>query len=239
MQKVFSSDFDFDTTIRYNSMHRKNNIIIIVGKQRSGKTYAGLKLCETYDEKFNKDAVCFDMKKFMKFIQKKRNRWVLFDEVGLEFDNILWYTLPARIIKYVCETYASRQINLVMTLPHLANLGLHIKTLSHFIIRMFRPKYGVLIGISTDYIHTGLYYKWLQWLEFGYPSQEVVKDYERLKDNFLTDKSFEWCKELGLVDDPQQKKLKQLKMIIGSGTLKGDAYRSVFNEYIKLKEKVG
>ena len=235
MQKVFSSDYDFGATIEYNLSHRQNNLIIIVGRQRSGKSYAGLQLCETYDSKFNKDALCFSMKDFMKFVRSQRNRWLLFDEVGVEFDNVLWWSTPVRIMKYIVETYASRQLNLVMTLPNLVGMSTAIKDLSYYIIRMFQPRYGLLIGIWTDHINK-MGYKWLQYLEFGMPSQAIIDEYEKKKDSFLTQKSIDWSRELGLLETKDDKRLKYLGQLLGSG-IKGEAYTKTYKEYVNLKAK--
>lgn len=237
MQKrVSRADYDFDTTIRYRMNHRQNCIIIIVGQQRSGKSYAGLQLCETYDPKFDKSQMCFGMKQFMKFLRSnKKNRWILFDEVGVEFDNYLWFTIPNRVMKYVAEVYASRQLHLVMTLPHLTGLLKQTRSLSHFLIRMFYPSAGVLIGIGTDYIHPRVWYQWLQRLEFGYPSKKNVRAYEKKKDGFLSEKVIDWSKELGLIVDKKQQKLGRLKTLLGSGQYRGAEYKALYSEYMELK----
>lgn len=235
MQKVHPSDYDFDATVRYNLDHRQNVIVIIVGRQRSGKSYAGLKMCETYDPKFDKNAMCFSMKDFMEFVRTQRRRWILFDEVGVEFDNILWWSTPVRIMKYLVETYASRQLNLVMTLPNLVGMSTAIKDLSYFIIRMYQPRYGLLIGIWTDHI-SKMGYKWLQHLEFGLPSQDIIKEYEKKKDSFLTKKSIDWSRELGLLESKDDKRMKFLGQMMGSG-IKGSAYTKIYKEYINLKNK--
>jgi hypothetical protein len=237
MQKIFPSDFDFGETIKYNLDHRKNVLVIIVGQQRSGKSYAGLQLCETYDSKFDKNAICFSMKDFMQFVRTQRNKWVLFDEVGVEFDNVLWWSTPIRIMKYIVETYASRQINLVMTLPNLVGMSTAIKDLSYFIIRMHQPRYGLLIGIWTDHI-SKMGYKWLQHLEFGMPSQSIIEDYEKKKDSFLSKKSIDWSRELGLLETKDDKRFKFLGQLLGSG-IRGDAYTKTYKEYINLKDKLG
>lgn len=231
-------DFDLDTTIRYRMDHRQNCIIIIVGQQRSGKTYAGLQLCEMYDPKFNKDQICLGMKPFMKIVRsRRRNRWVLFDEVGVEFDNYMWFSIPNRVLKYVAETYASRGLHLVMTLPHLSGLLKQTRVLSHFIIRMYYPGAGMLVGIGTDFIRPKVYYKHLQKLIFGMPSDKIVKEYEKIKDDFLSQKAIDWSKELGLIDDPKKKRMHHLAMVLGSGQVKGQEYRDLYSEYMGLKNK--
>jgi hypothetical protein len=232
------SDFDFDETVRYRMSHRQNCIIILVGQQRSGKSYAGLQLCETYDKKFDKEQMIFGMKQFMEFLRSNRkNRWILFDEVGVEFDNVLWFSVPNRVMKYIAETYASRQLHLVMTLPHLSGLLKQTRTLSHFIIRMFYPSMGVLIGIGTDYIHPKEWYQWLQFLEFDYPSKELIVEYEKKKDEFLSKKTIDWSKELGFVVDEDTQKLEQLKSLLASG-IRGEQYRSAFTQYMELQKKI-
>jgi len=238
MQRVKRSDYDLDTTILHRMTHRQNCIIIIVGQQRSGKSYAGLQLCEYYDPKFDRDSICFGMRQFMKFVRtNKRNRWILFDEVGVEFDNYLWFTIPNRVMKYIAETYASRQLHLVMTLPHLSGLLKQTRSLSHFIIKMFYPSKGILIGIGTDYIHPKMWYQYLQLLDFDKPSKGIIKDYEKKKDEFLTQKAIDWSKELGLIVDKEQRKLSKLKEALASG-IRGDKYKKIYTEYVELKAQI-
>lgn len=234
VQKIKPSDFDFLETLKYRAKHRQNNIIIIVGRQRSGKSWAGLKICEYMDKKFDRNAMCFGMKQFMNFVKNYKRRWILFDEIGVELDSATWWTIPNRIMKYVAETYASRQLNLVMTLPHLSGMLKQTRILSHFIIRMLHPSKGILIGISTDYIHEQLYYKWLQFLEFDRPSPSIIRTYEKKKDEFLSEKAIEW--ENLIVMTPDTKRISELKIALASG-LRGEEYRQAFKEYIELKYK--
>jgi len=236
-QEIKASDFNFLDTVEWLQRTRQNVIIVIVGKQRSGKSYAALRICQEFDSKFSEDNVCFGMKEFMHFVRNYKKRWIIFDEAGVEFDRQTWWTIPNRVMKYVAETYASRQLNLVMTLPHLEGLLKQTKVLSHFIIRMWKPGKGLLLGIGTDYIHPTLYYKWLQFLEFDYPRRSIVKFYERKKDEFLTKKGIEWSEMLGLIDDPKKKRMSVLADQLGSG-LKGEKYKGVLKEYMKLKREV-
>jgi len=182
--------------IKRRQARYKNTIIIIVGKQRSGKSYAGLQLCSIWDDTFGSEKIFFEVADFLKWeSQRKKIRWewALLDEMGIEADSHRWQMESARILKYVLEAGAFRKINLILTVPYFSMIIRQGRGLAHFLILMIRQGYGWLYVLDADYYRDKLYHWWWHSIHFPLPPKHIIVDYERKKARYWAKKVDEWA----------------------------------------------
>ena len=188
-------DSVFLNWLRYRSYWSYNSIIIIIGENRSGKSFMGCGLCEQLDYGFNENKIVFDMETFLDFVDKAKPCWLLFDEVGCSLDRSEWWSTENRIFGQVSEAYGKLGINLVMTLPSLGMLSRHGLEMAHFFIRMLGRGVGRVYQNWKNPL-TGQHRPFtIGHVVNMMPSPRLWKVYEQKKMVFLDKKKAEW-KEL-------------------------------------------
>jgi len=148
-----------------------NSIIPIVGQTGKGKTGCGISLCimldmntagqtrwyhvdEDGEIQFPK--LIFHATQFIDIVNKAqkerdknvygmfpKNSWLLWDESGVEQDNVDWTSERAKTIKYILQTFRYLNMGLFLTLPSMKSLALSTRRLMHAYVHIIgEPQTG-------------------------------------------------------------------------------------------------
>lgn len=118
-------------------------IILIVGKQRIGKTCLGLRLSYEIDRNFDCDKqLFFEVRQFAKSVRKYDNKVLLLDEAGIELDSYRYSDARQRCFSHIVQSQAYKQNTLFIVLPHSSDLAkCHRKYVDALIVVMGRGTY--------------------------------------------------------------------------------------------------
>ncbi len=112
----------------------KNFLCGIVGPTGSGKSYAGLRMCERLDPGFNIDRVVFTPIHLLKLINAgglKKGDCVLVDESGVMQSTREWQSVSNKLLNYVFQTIRSRNLIMFFCVPVFGFLDSHARALFH------------------------------------------------------------------------------------------------------------
>lgn len=99
-------------------------VILIVGKQRMGKTFTALTIAHTIDPKFKPDnQMFFDIMSFANAVKKYNNKVLILDEAGIELDTYRYSDMRQRAFSHIVQSQAYKQNTLLIVLPHSADLA--------------------------------------------------------------------------------------------------------------------
>ena len=99
-------------------------IILIVGKQRMGKTFAALTFASWLDKTFDPEKqMFFDILSFAKAVNKYNNKVLILDEVGVELDTYRYSDARQRAFSHIVQSQAYKQNTLFLVLPHSSDLA--------------------------------------------------------------------------------------------------------------------
>lgn len=99
-------------------------IILIVGKQRAGKTCMALKLAYELDHNFNvEEQLFFDVMSFAKAVKKYNRKVLVLDEAGVELDTYRYSDVRQRCFSHIIQSQAYKQNTLFIVLPHGTDLA--------------------------------------------------------------------------------------------------------------------
>jgi len=99
-------------------------IVLITGKQRSGKTCLALELAYELDKNFNPDAqLFFKVIAYARAVMQNNNKILLLDEAGIELDRFRYADARARCFSHVVQTQAYKQNTLFIILPHNSDIA--------------------------------------------------------------------------------------------------------------------
>ena len=99
-------------------------IILIVGKQRMGKTCLALLFAYLLDKKFSPDKyMFFDILSFAKATNKYNKKILLLDEAGIELDTYRYSDVRQRCFSHIVQSQAYKQHTLFIVLPHASDLA--------------------------------------------------------------------------------------------------------------------
>ncbi len=99
-------------------------IILIVGKQRVGKTCLALRLAYELDKRFDADKqMFFDILSFAKAVKKYKRKVLLLDEAGIELDVYRYSDMRQRCFSHLIQSQAYLQHTLIICLPHASDLA--------------------------------------------------------------------------------------------------------------------
>lgn len=99
-------------------------IVLIVGKQRMGKTCTGLTLATELNPKFNPATdMFFDILSFAKAVNKYSRKILILDEAGIELDTYRYSDVRQRCFSHIVQSQAYKQNTLFIVLPHSSDLA--------------------------------------------------------------------------------------------------------------------
>ena len=129
-------------------------IILVVGKQRTGKTCTALLFASQIDKEFDVDKqMFFDVVSFAKAVNKYRRKVLILDEAGIELDSYRYSDTRQRAFSHIIQSQAYKQNTLFLVLPHSNDLAkCHRRHIDGYVIipnrrNIFLLTPGFLIGI--------------------------------------------------------------------------------------------
>lgn len=196
----------------------------IVGREGSGKSYTGLKLCEVVDPSFNAQRVMFEPAAFLERLREwkadgeTQGKMVLADESGVGLGVRTWYEKDQIKFNQVLQVIRDENMGMLFTLPRLNELDSQARGRLHSFIEMTDMEPGEWAE-----------FKWLNWsptrderdkiyreypklrfddhvrqlrrLRVSPPSAELVEEYERRKSEFQAELYGEALDEMRDDDD--------------------------------------
>jgi len=205
----------------------QNVICVFTGSTGSSKTYDALSTGECwyqyrFKKQFPKENVCFGvglLARRIKELEKEnlKGEILILEEAGANFGNLDFQNKISKMFSYILQSFRSLNLILIMTLPVLTMLNKTARQLIHvhFItsgidyenkIAKVKPLFHQLNQLSGK-----SYWKYprvridgkiitLHKLKFRIPSDELIKDYEGLKHNFVSKLTDDFIEETAKFD---------------------------------------
>ena len=187
-----------------------NWVCIVTGRPRTGKSWSALTLAKAIDPNFTIDNVVFSPEEFIKLIQGaekneklKDGSIILWDEAGVGLSHYSWYSILAKCINLVLQTWGYKHFGLILTVPHFSFIdastrkmvNCHIKTIQrteyrgvrariHYLTPM-RLKNQDLIKTIVPRIKIGGWKFMFYFIEFRKPPVKLRNEYEKRKSAFV------------------------------------------------------
>jgi ABC-type dipeptide/oligopeptide/nickel transport system ATPase component len=191
---------------RLSEKQKKNCLILIVGETGSGKSYAGLRLCESFDPNFSNDKVTFKSREFIDIIDNKElsypNAAILFEELSVAMSARRWQDTTHQMVNSLLDTFRYKRLLVVFTVPDISYVDAQTRKKFHFKFEMKGIDYKRKISkVKPLYIQVNTstgksYHKYLKMITedgtrqklktitFGLPSKKLRNVYEKKKDKF-------------------------------------------------------
>ena len=212
--------------------HNQNFLCVITGKTGSGKSEAGLKICEDNDPTFNEERIIFKMREFMNYLNSNKcqpYQFFLLDELGATVPKREWYKISNRVFTYVMQTFRDKNLGVVMTVPTLGFVDKNVEPLLHFYIQTLHIRRDVNQCITKAFIvdpnpKTGkVYYKYprvtknkmirvMKRTVFKRPSLKLRKLYIKKRKIFTRELGEDAIRKIDVVDKKIKKEPKVLDL---------------------------
>jgi len=169
----------------------KNLNCALIGESGTGKSYAGIRICEQfYKNKLNKsfpvDNIVFTIAEFLERISDiDKCSCIIFDDAGLKYSSARWYDDLNQVLGYTLQSYRYKIINVFFTIPVKDWLDRIGRGMLHREIEMYCPGIGVYYKVKYSSKYRKLFYKRITILDFDYPDDDLINEYEEKKDYFL------------------------------------------------------
>lgn len=206
--------------------HNKNALGAICGATGSGKSYAGMRFCESLDPTFTIDRIAFTPIEFMKLVNDKKIKKgmaIMWDESGVGYDARSFATKTNKILNHIMETFRNKNLIIVMTTPSLDFIDVNARKLLHFYfetVNINEEKKKVMVKpfMVSNNPRMGKYY--MQYpirayrgkgvkitrIGIGLPSKGLIKAYEIKKRGFTDALNKEVLEKLELASKPKEVK---------------------------------
>lgn len=164
-----------------------NSIILIVGGVRTGKSVAGLKICQRYSKlvgkKYDVKTQCgFEPLDYLEWVNEGHTDSAYFlDEMGASVSPQLWFTQQSRIFNTYTQIGGYRLNLLVMATPSISYLLKSVRFLLNYIIEMYSQGRGVVCKVRMIHRYGKGYLPKISTLKVSKPSARVLADYEAKK----------------------------------------------------------
>lgn len=208
VRKPEMKEYLFVKYIRRRIEQNKNFLAPITGQTGSGKSWAGLSICEMIDPTFSVDRVVFGGEELMRLINsdklpKRKGVTFLFDEAGIDLSNRNWQSMTNKMINFLFQTFRHRCFILLFTAPYIDFVDSSTRKLFHgemktisinFTDRTTKIK-PLLLQYNPEMkkfykkflrVATGKGVVPLNEWNVPAPSKKLVEEYERKKTAFTT-----------------------------------------------------
>lgn len=176
----------------FNDIHNKdkNKLIFVCGETGNCKSGSALRLAWDFDRDRNnkprfyfsadpsdpKNRVVTSAAAFINLIKSNlpKGSCVVWDEIGVDADNREYYSLKNRLIKKVFQTFRSKNLVVLMTVPDFNSVDIGVRKLAHGYLEMHGQvdggsyAKGIFQWLQTNPKTGKIYYKYPRYLgEFG------------------------------------------------------------------------
>jgi len=212
MSKVFSVSENriepfWISYIKKRIEKKKNFLGFIGGPTGSGKSWAGLSICNMADATFNPERIVTTMRQLIKLVNSeklKEGSAILWDEAGIDISNKSWQSLTNKTINFLMQTFRHKRFILIFTSPYLDFIDAGTRKLFHAEFLMSSIDYDKEKSKVKPYLiqynsrARKFYYKYLRvntkrgispikiW-NIPKPPQWLIDEYEIIKTKFTTE----------------------------------------------------
>jgi len=214
---------------------------VVVGREGSGKSGAGIKLSEVVDPTFNAERVVFDPASYIKKLQQwKENdetqgKMIVIDEAGVGMGVRTWYDKDQIMLNQVLQIVRDENMGVIFTLPRLEELDSQTRGRLHAFIETMEKQDGdwlKLKWLDFDPTRDGrnkIYREYLQMEVGGTPqdikrlnvspaSSELWENYQQRKTEFQNEQYEDALDEME-EDIDDEKTVKEIAMEIADGKI--------------------
>lgn len=103
----------------------KNNLVAVIGKTGSGKTWSAIAICEMLSERnntpFTIDNIVFGLKPLLKLINSgklKKGSCIIFDEPQISISSRDWQSKANKVFNYLVSTFRYQNLNMFFCAPY-------------------------------------------------------------------------------------------------------------------------
>lgn len=210
----------------------KNFLVLVLGETGSSKSYSSIRICELVEAylhpTFSTKNVIMSFLAFMNRLTDKgdnrapKGSALVYEELGISGDADEWWSKTNKILKYILQTFRTRNLAVFFTVPDEILVDNRIKSMFHAVMEMQYIDYSKRIAWFKMYRiqrrpkrsskQVSTYYKQYQfyekdgegrWTPFKYsligvhePSPWLVKWYEKAREKMsdqLEAEMFDWA----------------------------------------------
>lgn len=190
--------------------NNRNYLAVITGATGSGKSYSCLRIAELwykfyFNKSFNPENICFSVADLVKRLDSgelKKGDLLIAEEIGVGANAKNFQSQTNKALQFILQSFRSLNIIVFFNVPHFSFFDKTARMLmhSHFqTLKIDKQKeictlkpYFINVSQSTGKIYT----KWLRIkkagrtikinrLNLSKPTEETIKEYEGMKDNFV------------------------------------------------------
>ncbi len=189
-------------------------IILVVGKQRMGKTCTALKLAYELDKNYDPDKqMFFEVVTFAKAVNQYKGKVLILDEAGIELDTYRYSDVRQRCFSHVVQTQAYKGNTLFLVLPHSSDLArCHRKYVDALLVISGRGSY-IMYRPSIQYYNMNdidIFTKKIEWvIDIPLPPNHIFSKYKS---------KYETQIKQGILD----MELEKLDTMLNKGNIKKD-----------------
>ena len=230
----------FNSYILQRIRNNKNFISAITGSTGSGKSWSALREGEVLDPDFDIRNVVFTPQQFMDLVNEKTKKLhkgsvLVFDEIQVSMGHLDYQALQSKLLNYLFQTFRSRNFILFLTSPHFKFINASLRKLFHCRMETvsinFKKQTTTIkpLLLQTNQESGEIYRKYLRvWtktsgvvplkvLRVKKPSADLIKAYEKKKDEFITELNEGIAMDLERLEEKNRKSLTtQQKKIVRS-----------------------
>jgi hypothetical protein len=125
----------------------RNVLMIICGEVGSCKSGSAISIAHWLDRtgdgrcRFTLDRIVFKAEDFLKLVRSKlpKGSVIIWDEAGVDADNLDYYTQKSKLIKHVFQTFRYKNLVVILTVPDLSSIQIGMRRLLHVFVTTFGP----------------------------------------------------------------------------------------------------
>tara|TARA_B100001013_G_scaffold342268_1_gene267977 strand:- start:207 stop:1517 length:1311 start_codon:yes stop_codon:yes gene_type:complete len=206
----------FQDIIEWRRKDKRNTSIFVLGAPRAGKSYTALTLGEVTDSNGDFDVDNHVVMHTADFV-RKINEFpegcnIVYDEGGAGHSSRRFMSKMNIMMNAVLQTFGSRYINVVWTVPNMKMEDVTARQLCTFSIRMIARGKGIVYSHWSD-VHTGKpFWKRLgAYVQFDKPFRDKPKQlklYEKMKREYQKEMYEGIARELDMLDMQETESVK-------------------------------
>ncbi len=229
--------YAFFNTLKWRNTQNKNNITIMTGEVRSGKSYSAIKIGEILDPDFDvTEHLFFNPTEFFKYFKTATEKTIIFDEGSEAFDRRTWYDIINRIMGSLVTRTGYQKNNLFITLPIISDLDVRIIRKIHFhlialyynmekqmnVLKAHRMK--TIFEIGKSY-----HARFPRLINLSMASKKNIKNYDKMKLEWNQQTDIDKIAMLESLENPEtyMRRLSAGEYIslVRAGSINGDEFR--------------
>ena len=184
------------------NVNNEHFLMVIVGREGSGKSYTALKLASLIDDEFTHEQVIFRIEEFLRLLRDDEFReggvYVL-DEAGVAFGNRTWHDRGQILANQAMQLIRDHNVGLIFTLPRLGELDSQTQGRLHTLLEIRKKVHNKHVIASWKWMDpdrtdtTGKIYKKyprspsgnrITQIRFTPPDESIVEPYQQRKREF-------------------------------------------------------